>query len=902
MSTTQTPWHTLSAEKTLDTVQSSASGLSSSEAEKRLERDGPNALSEGRGVSWVRKLLEQFIEPLVVVLLGAAGLSVFLGDYVDAGVIFAVVLLNGLIGFFQEYRAEQSIAALSKAILTEATVLRDDQLQRIPSERLVVGDIVALQSGDTVPADLRLLEVRDLKVEEAGLTGESVPSAKNEAVLPADTGIGDRENMAFAGSSVTYGVARGVVVAVGDTTEMGRIADLMASTKALETPLTRRIAQLSRLLVWVILGLAGALLIVQWLRGISPVETFNTAIALAVGAIPEGLPAAVTIVLAVGVSSMAKRGALIRRLPAVETLGSTTVICSDKTGTLTENQMTVTTITAGGETFHLTGVGFSAKGELLREDQSKVTPDVSAALFEALTCGALCNDTRLVETDEGHKVEGDPTEAALTVAAGKAGLGAQKLADRPRRDALPFESAHMYMGSLHQTPGDAVLYVKGSTDTLLGRCVDRLSAGGASEPLDVAAVQRDVHDMASRGLRVLAMARRTMPADRTTLSHDDVRDLTFLGLVGMIDPPREEAKRAVLACLQAGIMVKMITGDHAITAAAIAMELGLEGERTEDGRLRALTGAELATRSEEELAEVANSASVFARVAPEQKLSLVRALQSRGHVVAMTGDGVNDAPALKQADIGVAMGKNGTDVARSASSMILTDDNFATIAAAVEEGRGIYDNLVKFIAWTLPTNGGEGLVLLAAVVFGTTLPVLPVQLLWVNLATALLGTALIFEPREPGLMQRAPRPAHAPILDGALAVRTALVSLAVGGAAFGCFWWAKSTGASVEASRTIALNTIVVVEVGYLFACRSLTFTSNTIGFFTNKSVWLGAIAMFLLQLGMTYIPLMNSLFHTAPIEPWWWAIMTAIGFAVFLLAELKKALLKPEPVTIKTR
>lgn len=902
MSTSQTPWHSLSVEETLDAVKSSERGLPSSDAAERLERDGPNALSEGRGVSWVRKLFEQFIQPLVIVLLGAAGLSVFLGDLVDAGVILAVVLLNGIIGFFQEFRAEQSIAALSKAILTEATVLRDEQLQRIPSEQLVQGDIVALQSGDTVPADLRLLEIRDLKVEEAGLTGESVPSSKSATVLPADTTVGDRENMAFAGSAVTYGVARGVVVAVGDATEMGRIADLMASTKALETPLTRRIGELSRLLVWVILGLAGALLIVQWLRGNSPVETFNTAIALAVGAIPEGLPAAVTIVLAVGVSSMAKRGALIRRLPAVETLGSTTVICSDKTGTLTENQMTVTTIVAGGETFQLTGVGFSSEGELLREDQSPVTPDVSVALFEALSCGALCNDTRLVDSEDGHKVEGDPTEAALTVAAQKAGLDGAKLADRPRRDALPFESAHMYMGSLHEGPGGSILYVKGSTDTLLGRCGDRLSASGSPEALDIAAIQRDVHAMASRGLRVLAVARRLMPAHTTSLSHEDVRDLTFLGLVGMIDPPRAEAQRAVAACLRAGIKVKMITGDHAITAAAIAMELGLEGERTADGRLRALTGSELATLGEKELADVADSASVFARVAPEQKLSLVRALQSRGHVVAMTGDGVNDAPALKQADIGVAMGKNGTDVARSASSMILTDDNFATIAAAVEEGRGIYDNLVKFIAWTLPTNGGEGLVLLAAVVFGTTLPVLPVQLLWVNLATAMLGTALIFEPREPGLMQRAPRPAQAPILDRALGIRTVLVSLAVGVAAFGCFWWAKATGKSIEASRTIAVNTIVVVEVGYLFACRSLTFTSFQIGFFTNKSVWLGAFGMFVLQLGWTYIPLMNRLFHTAPIELWWWAVMAGIGFSVFLLAELKKALLKPEPAATDAR
>ncbi len=884
-----TPWHALDLSSTLSQVSASAEGLTAAEASRRLERDGRNMLSERRGPSWVRKLAEQFVQPLVVVLLGAAGLSIFLGDYVDAAVIAAVVVLNGIIGFLQEHRAEQSISALSKALVTEATVLRDGQLRRVPSERLVRGDVVALQSGDTVPADLRLLEVKDLKVEEAGLTGESVPSDKRLGVLAEDIGIGDRVNMAFAGSAVTYGVARGLVVATGDATETGRIAGLMAGTAALETPLTRRIAQLSRVLVWVILGLAGALLVIEWSRGAALADTFNAAVALAVGAIPEGLPAAVTILLAVGVSSMAKRGALIRRLPAVETLGSTTVICSDKTGTLTENQMTVTTVIAGADTFQLTGVGFDGAGQLVL-DGASVAPDCSAALLESLRAGALCNDTRLVHADGGVKVEGDPTEAALTVAAQKAGLGERELARWARLDVVPFESVHMYMASLHDGPTDATLYVKGSSDSLLGRCVERLEADGHGAPFDDGAVQRQVDALAARGLRVLVMARRTLPAGTRRASHEDVAQLTFLGLVGMIDPPRAEAKRAVTACLAAGIQVKMITGDHAVTAAAIADELGLQGARDGAGRLRALTGRQLSAMSADELARVANDAAVFARVAPEQKLALVRALQSRGHIVAMTGDGVNDAPALKQADIGVAMGKNGTDVARSASAMILTDDNFATIASAVEEGRGIYDNLVKFIAWTLPTNGGEGLVLLAAVVFGTTLPVLPVQLLWVNLATALLGTTLIFEPREPGLMNRPPRAAKASILDRALGIRTAVMSLAVGAAAFGCFEWAQQHGLSDEASRTIAVNTIVVVEVGYLFACRSLRLPSWKIGLFSNPSVWLGAAGMLAAQLAMTYVPLMNRLFHTAPIDLAWWGIMTAIGLFVFMLTELKKA------------
>jgi magnesium-transporting ATPase (P-type) len=517
----------------------------------------------------------------------------------------------------------------------------------------------------------------------------------------------------------------------------------------------------------------------------------------------------------------------------------------------------------------------------------------SAALREALLAGALCNDARIVGEGEGLKVEGDPTEAALLVAARKAGLGGAALAQR-RLDAVPFESAHMYMASLHEREGGARLYVKGSSDALLARCVDALGPDGVCGPFEASAEHRAVDGLAARGLRVLVVARRDLPSGVGRASHQDVEGLTFLGLVGMIDPPRAEAKRAVAECQGAGVKVKMITGDHAVTAAAIAQELGLEGARDGEGRLRAVTGRELAQVPQERLAELADEVAVFARVAPEQKLALVRALQSRGHVVAMTGDGVNDAPALKQADIGVAMGKNGTDVARSASAMILTDDNFATIAAAVHEGRGIYDNLVKFITWTLPTNGGEGLVLLAAVLFGTTLPILPVQLLWVNLATAMLGTTLIFEPREPGLMRRPPRPTHAPILNRALGIRTALVSLAVGAAAFGCFEWAQTHGLSDEASRTIAINTIVVVEVGYLFACRSLTLPSWKIGLFSNPSVWFGAVSMLGLQLAMTYLPFMNRLFHTAPIGLHWWGTMTGIGLGIFALAELKKAVTAP--------
>jgi len=872
-------------------LAASDGGLDDAEAARRRERDGANQLTRRRGPSPLRALLDQFLQPLVVVLIVAAGVSAALGDHVDAAVIGAVVVANGLLGFFQEWRAHQAIAALDQLVVTCATVLRGGRARRIPSAQLVVGDIVRLQSGDAVPADLRLLAVTDLHVEEAALTGESVPTGKSVEPLPADTPLGDRKNLAFAGTAVTRGQARGVVVAVGDATETGRIADLMAATRQLATPLTRRIAGLSRTLVWLILGVSTAMFVIEVARGAAMTTTFNAAVALAVGAIPEGLPAAVTILLAIGVSAMARRGALIRRLPAVEALGSTTVICSDKTGTLTENRMTVTTLVVGDATFELSGTGYEADGAITRDDR-EVDPAQAPPLREALLAGALCNDTRLARGDDGElKVEGDPTEAALLVAARKVGLDEQALAAWPRRDVVPFESEHMYMATLHADADGPVIYVKGSPEALLARCRDQLGHDGEARPLDVAAVRAEVEALAARGLRVLALARRRLP-DIQRLGHDDLRELTLLGLGGMIDPPRAAARRAVEVCQRAGIQVKMITGDHAVTASAIAAALGLEGAREPDGRLRAVTGQALAETDDDALTALAGAVAVFARVAPEQKLRLVRALQRAGHIVAMTGDGVNDAPALKQADIGVAMGKAGTDVARSAAAMLLVDDNFATIEAAVEEGRGVYDNLVKFVAWTLPTNGGEAFVLLAAIIAGSELPVLPVQLLWVNLMTAvLLGIALVFEPREAGLMQRPPRPMSAPLLSRGLGLRVLLVSTLMAAATFGFFELAQSQGLSVEQCRTIAINTIVVVEVAYLFGCRSLRLPIWRLGLFTNNWVWAGATLMLGAQLLLTYTPVMNRLFHTAPLPLIWWVYATAAGLVILAFVEAKKAL-----------
>ena len=716
-----------------------ASGLSAEEVLRRQKEFGPNRVTARRGTPAWFKFLQQFNQPLVYILLLAVGVTAFLGEWVDSSVIFGVVFINAIVGFLQEAKAEKAIEALAKMVATETTVRRDGRKLRLHSEQLVPGDVVLLQSGDRVPADLRLFQVRNLQADESALTGESLPVAKQADALALDTILADRKNLAYTGTLITSGQAEGVVWAIGDQTETGRIAGLIAGAVELSTPLTRKIAHFSKLLLWVILGLAAVTFAIGVARGEKPAEMFMAAVALAVGAIPEGLPAAVTIVLAIGVSRMAKRRAIIRKLPAVETLGSTTVICSDKTGTLTENQMTVQEIFAGGKLYEVTGTGYEPKGEL-RVDGAVVKLPEHPALAECLRAGVLCNESQLVREDGRLKVQGDPTEAALIVAAEKGGLiHADTQLAAPRLDMIPFESEQMFRATLHEANQGRVIYKVGALERLLERCTDALGEGNAPGALDRDAVHRAAETMAARGLRVLGLARRNMDSHDAKLEHAHVTGgFTFLGLQGMIDPPRPAAIAAVRMCQQAGIAIKMITGDHLLTARAIAGQIGLQGGE-EHGQLVALSGRELEKISDDELPEVAERTAVFARVAPEQKLRLVKALQARGHVVAMTGDGVNDAPALKQADIGVAMGISGTDVAKGAAAMILTDDNFASIEAAVEEGRGVFENLTKFIAWTLPTNVGEAMVLLVAIVLGTELPALPVQLLWVNMITAIFS-------------------------------------------------------------------------------------------------------------------------------------------------------------------
>ncbi|MDW8242616.1 MAG: cation-transporting P-type ATPase [Thermogemmata sp.] len=905
-------WHTLDVAEVTRILQTDLEkGLSSVEVERRRRQYGANELTrrQGRGPVWT--FLLQFHQPLIYILLVSTLVTMALGEYLDAAVIFGVVLVNAIVGFVQEYRATRAIEALTRALPTQATVLRDGRKVRLAASELVPGDVVLLHSGDRVPADLRLVRVRELRTAEAALTGESTPVDKHTAPLPADTVLADRDNMAFASSLVTYGQGIGVVVAIGDRTEVGRIAEAVAEVHEISTPLTRRIAHFSRVLLVVILGLAAVNFGVGVLRGLEAGEVFLASVALAVAAIPEGLPAAVTIMLAIGVSRMAARRAVIRKLPAVETLGSTTVICSDKTGTLTQNQMTVTLLQAGGECFSVSGVGYEPKGEIrplpdacgqgdTGSEAAPLTIDDlhgRVALLECLRAGMLCNEAVLLE----GQIQGDPTEAALIVVARKAGLDQHVLQEElPRLDVLPFESERQYMATLHDTGPDRhrIVYLKGSVERVLEHCQDMWDRQGHPRPVDREAILRQAAAWSAQGLRLLAVARKLVPPDLAELNHGEVQQgLTFVGMFAMIDPPRPEAIEAVRLAQQAGIRVKMITGDHALTAAAIAEQLGLQGARDADsGRLRAVTGKQLEQTSDTALPELAEEVAVFARTAPEQKLRLVRALQSRGHIVAMTGDGVNDAPALKQADIGIAMGLSGTDAAREAADMILTDDNFATIEAAIEEGRGVFDNLVKFIVWTLPTNAGQALILMVAILAGTSLPVLPIQVLWINMSTALLlGLMLVFEAKEPNIMRRPPRHPHAPLLNRPLIMRTLFVSLLILAGVFAIYQWLLGVRqVPPEVARAAAVNMVVFVQLFYLFNCRCLTHSMLHVGLFSNAWVWWGAATMALCQLLLTHLAPLNTLFHLGPLTADVWALIILYGLLVYALIELEKAFVGP--------
>ncbi len=911
-------WHSLDSADTYAALTSGPEGLSSEQARQRLAEHGPNVIQRVRGDSPLTILWRQIDNPLIWVLLGSAVVAVGLGKVTDGLVVLAVVVLNSLIGFIQEHRASRAIEALRDMVPEYATALRDGARHRVPVAELVPGDSVLLASGDKVPADLRLTAVKNLRCEEAALTGESVSSEKAVAPVAPDAPIGDRSSMAFGGTLVSYGTATGLVVATGAKTELGRIATLIEGATDLETPLTRALGTIGKYIAVAIVVISAVILTIGVLRttgaglplGEALRETLIFAIALAVGAIPEGLPAIVTISLAIGVQRMAKRRAIIRKLPAVETLGSTTVICSDKTGTLTRNEMTVVEVwTAEDGPWQIDGVGYAPVGGFRRGEAQGgagggAEPEPSPERMRRLLLdAALCSDASLHQADGHWAITGDPTEGALVVAAEKAGVAVDEARrQHGRQDAIPFESEHQLMATLHATPdGGRRVIVKGAPEAVLARC------GDLPEATDLEALHAEVHRMASGGMRVLALAEKPWHQGFEPLHLDHLAGgLRFLGLVGMIDPPRPEAIAAIRACQGAGITVKMITGDHRATAQAIGRQLGLANAEA------AVAGAALEDLSPGRLAQVATDTSVFARVAPEHKLRLVRALQARGQVVAMTGDGVNDAPALKQSNIGVAMGITGSSVSKEAADVVLTDDNFASIVAAVEEGRRVYDNLIKSLAFVLPTNLGLALILIYAVLFFPfdphsrllLLPIEPVQILWINLVAAVaLALPLAFEAQESDIMHRPPRDPEAPVLSRFVIWRTALAAVLMTAGAIGVFQWyfdpfldpakAAAPDAALAQAQTMAVTTVIMFQVFYLQTSRSLRHSLWHIGLTSNPAIYLGVGTLLLVQAAYIYLPPLQAVFGSAPLGWTDLLIATLVGFLIAPVVAAEKWLVR---------
>ena len=880
-------WHTLSRTEVEQALQTGVAGLSEDEVTRRLAQYGPNRLAPPKRRGSLQRFLAQFHNILLYVMMGAALITAFLGHWIDTGVLLMAVVVNAIIGFIQEGKAEAALDAIRAMLSPHATVVRDGRRQEIGAAGLVPGDLVVLASGDRVPADLRLLESRELRIEEAALTGESLPVEKTADPAPADAPLADRFGMAYSGTMVVYGQASGVVVATGAGTELGKINRMLSGIQSLTTPLLRQVDRFGRALAAVILALSAATFALgTLLRGHPVPEMFMMVVALAASAIPEGLPAIMTVTLALGVQRMARRNAIIRRLPAVEALGSVTVICSDKTGTLTRNEMTVRRVVCAGRVFDVEGVGYAPRGSLSLEGRA-IDSVRHPALSMAIRAGWLCNDARLVEEQGAWRIEGDPTEGALLVLAGKAGFGDILGQQAWRRlDSIPFESQHRFMATYHRDSEDAPwIFVKGAPERILDMCRAQQDDAG-EQPLDVDYWRRMATDTAAQGLRLLAVAcKRAGPANGRLAFADAESGYAMLGLIGIIDPPREEAMRAVAQCHAAGIRVKMITGDHAETARAIGGQLAIGAGKP------ALTGAEVAMMDDASLRQVAMEVDVFARASPEHKLRLVQALQDNGQVVAMTGDGVNDAPALKRADVGVAMGLKGTEAAKEASDMVLADDNFATIAAAVREGRAAYDNLRKFILFMLPTNGGEALVVIAAILFELALPLTPAQVLWINMVTsATLGLALAFEPAERGLMRRRPRPPGEPLLSGFFVWRVLMVSVLMMAGALGLFLWELATGTPLATARTMAVNAVVVMEMFYLFNSRFiLAPVLNREGLTGNRYILLSVAACILLQLAFTYAPFMQTVFGSTSLGPLEWARILGAGMLLFGLAELEK-------------
>jgi len=883
-------WHDCSAEFTLAELKATPAGLSEQEAAVRLEAYGPNRLPDAPRRSVFMRFLLQFHNILIYVLLGSAVITLMLDHVVDTLVILAVVIANAIIGFVQEGKAEQAMDAIRQMLAPHASVLRGGERHTVEGEKLVPGDIVLLEAGDKVPADLRLLQTHGVQIQEAILTGESLPVEKQTVSVAADAALGDRTCMAYSGTLVASGQCKGIVVATGATTEIGRISGMLSAVETLTTPLVEQMDVFAKWLTLLILLIAALLLAFGYFVGhYAFADIFMVVVGLSVAAIPEGLPAVLTITLGIGVQAMARRNAIVRRLPAIETLGSVSVICTDKTGTLTRNEMMVASLVTHDKLFTIEGTGYDPAGDITLEGRA-VTSKEHPALTELGRAAALCNDASLRELGGVWTVEGDPMEGALLAFSGKAGVdGRGERSAWARTDAIAFDSKHRFMATLHHDhERHAFVFVKGAPERILFMCREqRISAGGTA-PLNEDYWHEKADHIASQGQRVLALAVRPVRPDHTVLEHADVEgSLILLGMVGLIDPPRPEAIAAVAECRAAGIRVKMITGDHAGTARAIGRQIGLQNPD------KTLTGIALDGMDDAALAAAVLETDIFARTSPEHKLRLVMALQAHGMTVAMTGDGVNDAPALKRADAGIAMGRKGSEAAKDSAELVLADDNFASIAAAVREGRTVYDNIKKVISWTLPTNAGEAMTIIVALLFGMTLPVTPIQILWINLITATtLGIALAFEPTEEGTMRRPPRPRNEPLLNGALAWHIVLVAILFLCGVFGIFAYAVDQGYSVELARTLALNTLVVMEIFHLFFIRNIYGTSLTWKAVRGtKVVWLTVVIITAAQLSITYLPALQAVFATEAVPLLDGLLIIGIGVMLFAIIEIEKQL-----------
>ncbi|QKS69970.1 cation-transporting P-type ATPase [Paenalkalicoccus suaedae] len=859
-----------------------SSGLSQDEASSRLEKNGKNELPEAEKEPTWKKFLKHFHDVLIYVLLAAAVVTAILGHTVDTIVILAVAVINATIGYFQESRAEKALEGIKDMLSLEATVIRGGDSQEIDASELVVGDLVQLRAGDKIPADLRVIEASNLNVEESALTGESTAVEKGTEPLDEDTILNDRDNMLFSGTSVSSGSGMGIVVEVAEQTEIGKINASISEVDDIQTPLLKQTARFGRIIAMTIVVVAAIMFVIGYFfRGYEAGEMLLNVIALAVAAIPEGLPAILSIILAIGVQNMAKRNSIIRNLPSVETLGSVSIIASDKTGTLTKNEMTVTAVMTDEHDYEVKGTGYAPEGSI-EKDGETATPSEDKTLYHFLHAVKNTNDASLTKDDDDNwTIDGDPTDGCFLTLAEKA---EEDIKDLEVISKIPFDSDYKYMAVLVDVDDERYIYMKGAPDRIFERA-DSVFDGGEGRDFNESEWEEKMTERAKQGERVIGVALKKVDSSTSEIDHEDIESgMQIIGLAGIVDPPREEAIEAVKECTRAGIQVKMITGDHADTAKAIGHQLGIgDGEH-------ALTGREIDKMSDEELDDAALEYDVFARTSPENKLRLVEAFQRQGKISAMTGDGVNDAAALKRADIGVAMGIKGTEVAKDASEMVLVDDNFRTIVNAVEEGRRVYDNLKKTILFILPTNGAQALLIVAAILLGLAMPLTPVQILWVNMVTAVtISLALAFERLEEGAMDRPPRDPNAPLLSGYYIFRIILVSVIISMAILAVNISMLNQEVDTAIVHTVTLNMLVFAQLFHLFNCRSeidFAFDSN---FFKNKAVFIVSAILIALQLLITYAPFMHTLFGTTALSLDQWILPIALGFAVFVLIEIEK-------------